>query len=152
ETATPRGGRFLLRAQAPAHEGRLPAIAAALSAGRRIAVSEQSGSYVRVLDELHGRDLPLVGGKGAHLGELSRIDGLRVPPGFCVTTHAYRRTVAEAPSLDEQLDALSRVKPGDRAAVVELSAEARRTIERVAVPDDVAAAIGARLGALGQHL
>ena len=34
--------------------------------------------------------LPLVGGKAANLGELTRA-GLPVPPGFCVTTEAYRR-------------------------------------------------------------
>ena len=32
--------------------------------------------------------LALVGGKGANLGELSRIEGIRVPEGFCVTTEA----------------------------------------------------------------
>ena len=31
----------------------------------------------------------IVGGKGAHLAELSRIDGVLVPPGFCVTTDAF---------------------------------------------------------------
>jgi pyruvate,water dikinase len=32
----------------------------------------------------------LVGGKGANLGELSRVDGISVPAGFCVTTEAFR--------------------------------------------------------------
>ena len=31
----------------------------------------------------------IVGGKGAHLAELSRIEGIRVPAGFCVTTDAF---------------------------------------------------------------
>ena len=44
----------------------------------------------------------LVGGKGAQLGELSRIDGIRVPPGFCVTTDAFRRIMSEAPSIDDR--------------------------------------------------
>ena len=33
----------------------------------------------------------VVGGKGANLGALSRIEGLRVPAGFCVTTDAFQR-------------------------------------------------------------
>jgi rifampicin phosphotransferase len=33
----------------------------------------------------------LVGGKGAHLGELMRVEGIEVPDGFCVTTEAFRR-------------------------------------------------------------
>ncbi|HEY0930136.1 MAG TPA: rifamycin-inactivating phosphotransferase [Gemmatimonas sp.] len=32
-----------------------------------------------------------VGGKGAHLGELMRVDGVQVPAGFCVTTEAFAR-------------------------------------------------------------
>ncbi|HKI41037.1 MAG TPA: PEP/pyruvate-binding domain-containing protein, partial [Mycobacterium sp.] len=36
----------------------------------------------------------VVGGKGAHLGGLSRIDGIRVPAGLCVTTDAFRRIMA----------------------------------------------------------
>lgn len=36
-------------------------------------------------------DVALVGGKGANLGELSRIEGVAVPNGFCVTTEAFRR-------------------------------------------------------------
>src|SRR5690348_9946721 len=42
-------------------------------------------------DEIDGTQVALVGGKGAALAELSRIDGIRVPPGFCVTTSAARR-------------------------------------------------------------
>ena len=37
-------------------------------------------------------DVAAVGGKAANLGELSRA-GFDVPPGFCVTTEAYRRVV-----------------------------------------------------------
>ena len=33
----------------------------------------------------------IVGGKGANLGELSRIQGISVPEGFCVTTEAYKK-------------------------------------------------------------
>jgi phosphoenolpyruvate synthase/pyruvate phosphate dikinase len=35
-------------------------------------------------------DLPLVGGKGANLGEMTQA-GFPVPPGFCVTTVAFRQ-------------------------------------------------------------
>ncbi|MEV0148867.1 MULTISPECIES: rifamycin-inactivating phosphotransferase [unclassified Nonomuraea] len=92
-----------------------------------------------------------VGGKGAHLGELSRIDGIRVPDGFCVTTDAFRRVMAEAPSIDAQLDVLSRVEPDDRAAISALSADVRRAIEGVAVPDDLVAEIGESLARLGEQ-
>ncbi|HKN64772.1 MAG TPA: PEP/pyruvate-binding domain-containing protein [Gemmatimonadaceae bacterium] len=43
------------------------------------------------LEQIDKTQSSVVGGKAVHLGELSRIDGIRVPPGFCVTTLAYRR-------------------------------------------------------------
>ena len=48
-------------------------------------------SDVRSLDEIGRDDLALVGGKAANLGELRRIDGVRVPPGLVVTAPAYDR-------------------------------------------------------------
>jgi rifampicin phosphotransferase len=100
------------------------------------------------IDRTHVAD---VGGKGAHLGELSRIDGIRVPNGFCVTTHAYRQIMAATPSIDDQLDRLSRVEPDDRKAIGTLSAQIRRTVEAVAIPDDLVAAINGSLARLGQQ-
>ncbi|MFF3173342.1 rifamycin-inactivating phosphotransferase [Streptomyces sp. NPDC057900] len=90
-----------------------------------------------------------VGGKGAHLGALSRIEGIRVPDGFCVTTDAFRRIITAAPSVDARLDQLSRLDPDDREAVRTLSAEIRRTIEETPVPDALAAEITRALGRLG---
>jgi hypothetical protein len=60
--------------------------------------------------------------QGRAPGELSRIEGIRVPAGFCVTTDAFRRIMADAPSIDEQLDRLSRLSPDDREAIRTLSA------------------------------
>jgi len=97
--------------------------------------------YVLGLEEIDTTQVAFVGGKGAHLGELSRIEGIRVPPGFCVTTDAFRRIMATVPWIDDQLDRLSGVDPDDRAAIRTLSAEVRRTVEGVAIPDDLAAAI-----------
>ena len=107
--------------------------------------------YVRGLGEVDRTQVALVGGKGANLGELSRIEGIRVPVGFCVTTHAYRRIMAEVPSIDDRLAQLSRLDPGDREAIRTLSAEIRRTIEGIAVPDDLAAAITHALAQLGEQ-
>ncbi|MET7513973.1 rifamycin-inactivating phosphotransferase [Streptomyces sp. NPDC005480] len=108
-----------------------------------------SERYVLDLQEAGETQVAVVGGKGAHLGGLSRIEGVRVPAGFCVTTDAFRRIMAEA-SIDERLDQLSRLNPEDREAILTLSAEIRRTIEGVAVPDDLAAAITRALDRRGE--
>src|SRR5881397_2904221 len=109
------------------------------------------GSYVLGFQEIDQTQVAVVGGKGAHLGELSRIEGLRVPAGFCVTTDAFRRIMAEAPSIDDRLDHLSRLNPDDREAVRAISAEIRGALEGIAVPDDLAAAITGQLARLGEQ-
>ena len=40
------------------------------------------GSYVLGLEEIDQTQVAIVGGKGAWLGELSTIEGIRVPAGF----------------------------------------------------------------------
>ncbi|MEU2630071.1 phosphoenolpyruvate synthase, partial [Kitasatospora sp. NPDC007106] len=107
--------------------------------------------YVVDLHEVDEGQLALVGGKGAHLGALTRIEGVRVPGGFCVTTDAFRRILAEAPAVDGLLDELSRVDPDDRDAIRALSAEIRRTVEGTAVPDGLAAAITGAAARLGER-
>jgi pyruvate,water dikinase len=103
--------------------------------------------YVLDFREIDETQIAVVGGKGANLGELSRIEGVRVPPGFCVTTDAFRRIMEQAPSIDDRLDRLSRVNADDREGIRALSAEIRATLEAVAIPADLAAAITARLDA-----
>jgi pyruvate,water dikinase len=105
--------------------------------------------YVLGLEEIDKTQVALVGGKGAHLGELSRIEGIRVPTGFCVTTDAFRRMLATVPGIDDQVDRLSRLNPGDRQAIRTLSAEIRRTLGGMAIPDDLAAAITRSVTRLG---
>jgi phosphoenolpyruvate synthase/pyruvate phosphate dikinase len=105
--------------------------------------------YVLGLQEVDEMQVAVVGGKGAHLGGLSRIDGIRVPAGFCVTTDAFRRIMAEAPSIDDLLDRLLRLKPDDRKAIRTLSAEIRRVLEGIPIPKDLVAAISAPLARLG---
>jgi phosphoenolpyruvate synthase/pyruvate phosphate dikinase len=110
------------------------------------------GCYVLDLQEIDQTQVAVVGGKGAHLGELSRIEGICVPGGFCVTTDAFQRILAQAPSIDDRLDRFSRLKPDDREAIRALSAEIRRVLEGIAIPEDLAAAITRSLARLGEQV
>ena len=87
-------------------------------------------------------DVPLVGGKGANLGELTQAQ-IPVPPGFVVTTRAYRaflvatglegRIEAMLEGLDvEDDEALQRVSGNVREAIeqAEMPAQLREDIER----------------------
>ncbi len=117
------------------------------ASGERSAVS----SYVLGFEEIDRTQVAVVGGKGAHLGELSRIKGVRVPAGFCVTTDAFRRIVSELPSIGERLDRLSRLGWDDAEAIRTLSAEIRGSLEEATIPDDLAAAITRSLTLLGER-
>ena len=109
------------------------------------------GNYVLSFREIDQSQVAVVGGKGAHLGELSRIEGVRVPAGFCVTTDAFRRIMADAPSIGDRLDRLSGLRPDDREAIPTLSAEIRMTIEGISIPDDLASAITRSVARLGEQ-
>src|SRR5690349_12085601 len=100
------------------------------------------------LREIDQTQIALAGGKGANLGELSRIADVTVPPGFCLTTVAFRRMVVQAPEIASHLDRLSRFAPNDTAAIRALSGEVRRIIEETPIAPDVSAAIA---DALARH-
>jgi phosphoenolpyruvate synthase/pyruvate phosphate dikinase len=112
---------------------------------------ESGASYVRRLDELDRTQVALAGGKGAQLGELSRVEGVRVPAGFCVTTDAFARVMAQTPRLAEMLDRLSQLDADDRDGIATLSAEIHAAIEAAAIPDDIAAAIASAVAELGEN-
>ena len=88
------------------------------------------------------------GGKAANLGELISA-GFLVPPGFCVTTAAYRRTVAEA-GLTETIDeALRDVRTDDPGSADVTSRRIATLFENLSLPDDLAEAILDAYRALG---
>jgi pyruvate,water dikinase len=61
-------------------------------------------SDIRTFEQICPDDLAAVGGKGLNLAILWAA-GLPVPPGFCVTTAAYRRLLTQALHVDEQFRA-----------------------------------------------
>jgi phosphoenolpyruvate synthase/pyruvate phosphate dikinase len=101
--------------------------------------------------EIDRTDIRIVGGKGANLAELSRLDGIPVPDGFCVSTKAFRRVVGEAPAIGALLDRLSLLTAEERHDIRELSAEIRGVIEGLAIPEDVHQAIARFVSTLGEQ-
>ncbi|HMI33357.1 MAG TPA: PEP/pyruvate-binding domain-containing protein, partial [Propionibacteriaceae bacterium] len=78
--------------------------------------------FIRQFGELGTSDIEQAGGKGANLGELTRA-GIPVPPGFVVTTEAYRVYVAEH-QLDDKITALATARE-DPAGYDDASAQIR---------------------------
>jgi pyruvate,water dikinase len=89
-------------------------------------------SYVLGIHDIDQSILAEVGGKGANLGELSKIEGICVPDGFCISTEAFK-TVAG--SIAELLDRL--MLSAHREEIRERSAEIRQVIEGIALPENL---------------
>lgn len=98
------------------------------------------------------RDLTLaerasVGGKGASLGELERA-GIRVPPGFVVTTAAFERFLAALDARGEIRARIERLDAGNTTALAQAAAEIRRRVESIEPSPDLRAAIADAYGRL----
>jgi pyruvate,water dikinase len=108
-------------------------------------------AYVLGFQEIDKTMLAVVGGKGANLGELFGIEGIKVPEGFCVTTAAYQKTIRQTPELPELMEQLVRVQGEDRKSVAAVSSQIRRAIEGTAIPEEIAAAVAQQLTKLGEN-
>jgi phosphoenolpyruvate synthase/pyruvate phosphate dikinase len=108
-------------------------------------------SYVLRLQDIDKTQIMTAGGKGANLGEISKIEGIRVPDGFCISAEAFRRILRETPSIDELLDQLSFLTLDDRNRVSELSGKIRRLIEGIAIPTETHEEVARHLSRLGSE-
>src|SRR3954447_14016137 len=116
-------------------------------------------SLVFHFQDIDKTKLNLVGGKGANLGELTRIEGIHVPDGFCISTEAFKRIIGETSLINpvcmsqagrELLHQLSLLKVEDRDKIGELSGEIRRVIEGITIPQDITEEITRHLSRLGE--
>ncbi|MDO8513578.1 MAG: phosphoenolpyruvate synthase [bacterium] len=81
-------------------------------------------------------DIPLVGGKGANLGEMTRA-GLPVPPGFIVTADAYYAFLDNT-KLDKKIkDVLCNINPEDSKTLNALSKELETAILESPMPKNL---------------
>lgn len=107
--------------------------------------------YILTINEIYKTDLMAVGGKGVNLGELSRIDGIRVPDGFCVTTEAYRKTIENNVDLKELIEKLTELKADDRDKISQISKKILLVIENLKMDCDIENAITRELHIFGEN-
>lgn len=70
--------------------------------------------------QIEKEDIPLVGGKGANLGEMAGA-GFSIPPGFCLTANAYREIIA-----------FNQLTPKIRALLKDLDIENTKKLDQAA--------------------
>ena len=96
--------------------------------------------YILPFEECGHDDLQRVGGKCTSLGEMLRA-GARVPPGFAITTEAYR-TMMENEGVRQCIHArLEQIIPNDVASEETASHAIRSLIEASPIPADIERAI-----------
>ena len=88
-------------------------------------------AYISWFADLRLKDVPLVGGKNASLGELYSAlsaEGVRVPDGFALTAAAYRDALGEAAAWEKLRRLLSDFDHHDMALLAERAAAARQIV------------------------
>jgi pyruvate,water dikinase len=105
--------------------------------------------YIFTFSDIKGTDIPLVGGKGANLGEMTRA-GLPVPPGFCVSADAYRLFTARAGSTITQILAATRMD--DPESIETHTAKLRDFLIAQPMPVDIAEQVLAAYAKLAHRI
>jgi pyruvate,water dikinase len=77
--------------------------------------------------EIRKSSLPLVGGKGANLGEMTNA-GFPIPPGFCVTTRAYWHFLEETGLKKQVLDMIEAIDVDNTEQLEQVTAQVREMI------------------------
>jgi pyruvate,water dikinase len=100
------------------------------------------GEYICSLEEIDSSSLPIVGGKGANLGELARA-GFPVPQAFVVSTTAYRQLIRGNSLLGTILNALEGLDYDNALEIERRAARIRESILAAETPADIDEAIRA---------
>ncbi len=103
--------------------------------------STTNNSCILGFHEIDRSMLTVAGGKGANLGELTRIEGIQVPDGFCISAEAYSAIIEGSAAVNDLLDKLSALKVNDREKISSISRALRNAIEEIAIPENITAPI-----------
>jgi len=88
-------------------------------------------------DEIGKADIPIAGGKGANLGEMTKAR-IPVPPGFIVTADAYFQFLQEAQLAEKIRSHLKILKPKDSKMLQETAFQIMQMISQASMPPGMA--------------
>ncbi len=92
--------------------------------------------YVAWFSEISKDDVPIAGGKGANLGEMSQI-GLPIPPGFVVTADTYWNFITRTNLKDSILSILKETNVDDSDQLDENAKRVQDLITSTKMPTDI---------------
>ncbi|MEK7353393.1 MAG: PEP/pyruvate-binding domain-containing protein, partial [Chloroflexota bacterium] len=102
-------------------------------------------------NEVGKHDIPLVGGKGANLGEMTNA-GIPVPPGFIVTATAYYDFIEKSGVTDKILALLKPLNTHDSKQLQGIALKIQKLIKDALMPAETARQIGAAYIKMGKGL
>jgi len=108
-------------------------------------------SLVLDFQEMEKTQFSLVGGKGFNLGELSKMEGIHVPEGFCVTTAGFQQALEHNELYRALLQRLTVLKAEDRDQIGEISRKLRQILMEAEIPSDVVKAVTHYLSRYGEE-
>ncbi|MHA1603245.1 MAG: PEP/pyruvate-binding domain-containing protein [Candidatus Freyarchaeota archaeon] len=104
-------------------------------------MSSRENKLILWFEEVGKEDIAKVGGKIANLGELLTKAKVPVPPGFSVTTYAYKKFLEDTKIEDKIFRILEKIDIRDYKQLEEASNKIRQTIESTPIPEDIKKAI-----------
>ncbi len=102
-------------------------------------------------NEVTKEDIPLVGGKGANLGEMTRAE-IPVPPGFIVTADAYFDFIEEAKLTEKIRNLLEPLDPNHGQQLHQIAGQIKQLILDATMPPELASEIQQAYIKLGRGL
>ena len=97
----------------------------------------ESFKYIKWFNQIDKNDIPMVGGKGANLGELTQ-KGLDVPPGFCVTAGAYTYFIEKVDLANKIKEKIKNLDVENSIDLQKASSEIQELINNASIPQDLA--------------
>jgi pyruvate,water dikinase len=92
------------------------------------------GSYVLFFSSIGASKLEEVGGKGANLGLLGKAN-FPVPPGFCVTTSAYRDVIESSEEMKHLLTKCAKINVNNLEELKDMGQKIRGHIKSLQIPE-----------------
>lgn len=97
--------------------------------------------FIRWFDEISIKDIPLVGGKNASLGEMYQAlnpRGIEIPPGFAVTAEAFTELISQNGLAEKIYALLEKFDTRETERLAKIGKEIRTHIQGVGIPQRVA--------------
>ncbi|RAP46868.1 MAG: phosphoenolpyruvate synthase [Methanosphaera sp. rholeuAM6] len=97
-------------------------------------------NYVEFFNQLTKDDIPIAGGKGANLGELTNA-GIPVPPGFVITAETYRKFITDTGIADQINKMLTNLDINNTSELQKVAEDIKSLIVTTEIPNDIQTAV-----------